>query len=176
MILGDNKSLNRKIISSSASVVVSLSLVLFVVGLLALFLINTQKLSDYIKENIGFTIMLNDEISEIETIKFQKELEIADFTTYPNPFSNKTDIYFQHNKANNELDYVLDIYSITGVLVKKIEQSAYNSVGYRIGPISWDGKNEYGRKISAGMYIATLGVTDEDGNFSSKSTRIILLP
>jgi len=103
-------------------------------------------------------------------------LEIADFTTYPNPFSNTTDIYFQHNKANNELDYVLEIYSITGVLVKKIEQSAYNSVGYRIGPISWDGKNEYGGKISAGMYIATLGVTDEDGNFSSKSIRIILLP
>lgn len=80
MILGDNKSLNRKIISSSASVVVSLSLVLFVVGLLTLFLINTQKLSDYIKENIGFTIMLNDEISEIETIKFQKELDAAEFS------------------------------------------------------------------------------------------------
>tara|TARA_B100000427_G_C15455626_1_gene571672 strand:- start:98 stop:976 length:879 start_codon:yes stop_codon:yes gene_type:complete len=80
MILGKNKSLNRKIISSSASVVVSLSLVLFVVGLLTLFLINTQKLSDYIKENIGFTIMLNDEISEIETIKFQKELDAAEFS------------------------------------------------------------------------------------------------
>jgi len=75
-----NKSLKRKIISSSASVVISLSLVLFVVGLLGLVLINAQRLSDYIKENIGFTIMLKDGITEIETIKFQKELEAADFT------------------------------------------------------------------------------------------------
>jgi cell division transport system permease protein len=80
MGIGGNKSLNMKIISSSASVIISLSLVLFVVGLLSLILLNTQKLSDYIKENIGFTIMLNDGITEIETIKFQKELEAADFT------------------------------------------------------------------------------------------------
>ena len=75
-----NKSLTRKIISSSISVVISLSLVLFVVGLLGLLIINTHKLSDYIKENIGFTIMLNDDIAEIESIKFQKELSAADFT------------------------------------------------------------------------------------------------
>ena len=80
MVIGGNKSLNMKIISSSASVIISLSLVLFVVGLLSLILLNTQKLSDYIKENIGFTIMLNDGVTEIETIKFQKELEAADFT------------------------------------------------------------------------------------------------
>ena len=75
-----NKSLKRKIISSSASVVISLSLVLFVVGLLGLVLINAQRLSDYIKENIGFTIMLNDGAAEIETIKFQKQLSAANFT------------------------------------------------------------------------------------------------
>tara|TARA_B100001758_G_scaffold247497_1_gene265532 strand:- start:5891 stop:6769 length:879 start_codon:yes stop_codon:yes gene_type:complete len=79
MRLGKNKSLNRKIISSSASIVISLSLVLFVVGLLALVLINAQRLSDYVKENIGFTIMLEKEASEIETIKLEKELYAAPF-------------------------------------------------------------------------------------------------
>ena len=67
-----NKTLNRRILSSSTSVVISLSLVLFVVGLLGLVLINAQKLSDYVKENIGFTIMLKDGVNEIETLKFQK--------------------------------------------------------------------------------------------------------
>ena len=80
MNLAKNKSLNRKIISSSASVVISLSLVLFIIGLLALILINTKKLSDYVKENIGFTIMLEDGVAEIETIKFQKDLSVAKFT------------------------------------------------------------------------------------------------
>ena len=80
MALEKNKSLKTKIISSSASVVISLSLVLFVVGLLALILINTQRLSDYLKENVGFTIMLEDSANEIETIKLQKELKAANFT------------------------------------------------------------------------------------------------
>tara|TARA_B100001758_G_C18417002_1_gene621093 strand:- start:14892 stop:18254 length:3363 start_codon:yes stop_codon:yes gene_type:complete len=115
-----------------------------------------------------------------ETINFvvvdENELIIADFSAFPNPFSNTTDIYFQHNKSDEELDYILDIYSVTGILVKSIEETSYNSFGYRIGPISWDGTNLYGAKISAGIYIAKLGVTDTRGNFSSKSIRIILLP
>ena len=73
------KSLYRKIISSSLSVVISLSLVLFVVGLLSLILINSKNLSNYIKENIGLTIMLNDNANEIEIVKFQKELDAANF-------------------------------------------------------------------------------------------------
>ena len=105
----------------------------------------------------------------------ENELVIADFITYPNPFSTSTDIYFQHNKANQELDYVLDIYSITGTLVKKYKE-IYNDNGYRIGPIKWDGEDEYGGKLSAGMYIAKLGVSSSDGDFTSKSIRIILLP
>ncbi len=84
MITKTNNSLNRKIISSSTSVVISLSLVLFVIGLLALFLVNTKTLSNYIKENIGFTIMLKGDASEIETIKFQKELDASPFVKKTN--------------------------------------------------------------------------------------------
>ena len=70
MQITTNNSLNRKIISSSASVVISLSLVLFIIGLIGLVLINAQRLTDYEKENIGFTIMLKENITEIETISF----------------------------------------------------------------------------------------------------------
>ena len=75
----NNTSLNRRILSSSASVVISLSLVLFVVGLLGLVLINAQRLSNYVKENIGFTIMLNEGVNEMEIMKFQKVLDAASF-------------------------------------------------------------------------------------------------
>jgi hypothetical protein len=104
------------------------------------------------------------------------ELSIADFKSFPNPFLASTDIYFQHNKANQELDYIFEIYSISGVLIKRIERTSYNSEGYRIGPIVWDGKDYYGSRVSAGIYIANLRVTAENGDFSSKSIRIILLP
>ena len=106
----------------------------------------------------------------------KSDLVVSDFTTFPNPFSNSTSIYFQHNKSQQELDYIIDIYSITGVLVKSIKQDAYSSDGYRIGPIIWDGRNHYGSRVSPGIYIANLGVNTEDGDFSSKSIRIILLP
>jgi len=79
MKTGNNTSLNRRILSSSASVVISLSLVLFVIGLLGLVLINAQRLSNYVKENIGFTIMLKDGVNEIEIMNFQKILDAADF-------------------------------------------------------------------------------------------------
>ena len=64
-----NKNLNRKIISSSTSVIISLSLVLFVVGLLSLVLINAQKLSNYIKENVGFSIMIKENTNQFEIKK-----------------------------------------------------------------------------------------------------------
>ena len=79
MKTANNTSLNRRILSSSASVVISLSLVLFVIGLLGLVLINAQRLSNYVKENIGFTIMLKDGVNEIEIMNFQKILDAADF-------------------------------------------------------------------------------------------------
>ena len=79
MKTANNTSLNRRILSSSASVVISLSLVLFVIGLLGLVLINAQRLSNYVKENIGFTIMLNEGVNEIEIMNFQKILDAADF-------------------------------------------------------------------------------------------------
>lgn len=73
-------SLYRSILSSSISVIISLSLVLFVVGLLGLVLINAQRLSNYVKENVGFSIMLKKDIQEIEIMKFQKEIDAANFS------------------------------------------------------------------------------------------------
>jgi len=109
-------------------------------------------------------------------VKEANQLFVSDLKTYPNPFSVTTDFYFQHNRAGQELDYILDIYSITGLLVRRIEKRNYNSIGYTIGPVIWDGKDHYGSKTSAGVYIANLSVSSEDGGFVSKSVRIILLP
>lgn len=90
-----NKFLKRKILSSSASVILSLSLVLFVVGLLTLVLLNSKKLSNYVKENIGFTIMLKDSIPQIEEMAFRKELGAE-------PFTKKTE-YISKQQATETL-------------------------------------------------------------------------
>mgnify|MGYP006222871151 FL=1 len=91
-----NKSLNKKIVSSSVSVIISLSLVLFVVGLLSLVLINAQKLSNYVKENIGFSIIIKEDIKEIELIEFNKILDAEDFT--------KSTRFISKEQATKELE------------------------------------------------------------------------
>ena len=91
-----NKTLNRKIISSSASVIISLSLVLFVVGLLSLALINAQKLSNYIKENIGFSIMLKENTNQFEIKKFNKSIDAMPFT--------KSTTFVSKDAATSELE------------------------------------------------------------------------
>ena len=94
-----NKSLNKKIVSSSVSVIISLSLVLFVVGLLSLVLINAQKLSNYVKENIGFSIMIKEDVKEIELIEFNKILDAEDFT--------KSTRFISKEQATKELEHDL---------------------------------------------------------------------
>ncbi len=103
------------------------------------------------------------------------EFAIADYMAFPNPFSNTVTFEFQHNKTNQDLEVVLDIYSITGRLVKSIENSYFDN-GYLIGPINWDGKDDYGQQLGAGVYIAQLRVNSSDGDYISKSIRVILLP
>ncbi len=63
--------------TSSLTVIVSLSLVLFMLSLVGWFLINTKKLSDYYKENIGFQIYLKDSASVSDIDKFGKELDLS---------------------------------------------------------------------------------------------------
>jgi cell division transport system permease protein len=61
--------------ASFATSVISISLVLYMVGLVGLLLLNTKKLSDYVKENIGFSVFLNDDIKEVEIFGLQKMLD-----------------------------------------------------------------------------------------------------
>ena len=73
------KNTKRKLRTSSASTVISISLVLFMLGILGLVLINAQRLSNYVKENIGFTVMLNEDVKEVDVLQFQKILDASEW-------------------------------------------------------------------------------------------------
>ena len=74
-----SKSFKNRLRSSYFTTILSISLVLFLLGLMGLLLLNSQRLSDYVKENIGFSVILKDNIKEVDIIRLQKEL---DATTY----------------------------------------------------------------------------------------------
>lgn len=69
----------RRLIGSYFSVVVSIGLVLFLLGLLALLVLNTKKAADYFKEQIPLTVYLKDATKEVEIEQLQKSLEMADY-------------------------------------------------------------------------------------------------
>ena len=101
--------------------------------------------------------------------------EIAEYTCFPNPVINSTDFYFQHNKSNQDIKINLDIYSINGLLVRTISDTYFDQ-GYLIGPINWDCRNNNLELVGPGIYIAQLRLSSEDGDFTSKSIQLILLP
>lgn len=57
------------------TLVVSVSLVLFLLGLLGLVLINARELSDYFRESLSFSVMLDEDAREADIIMLQKDLD-----------------------------------------------------------------------------------------------------
>lgn len=74
-----DKYSKRKLVGSSITTVVSLSLVLFMLGLLGIIILNTNKLSDNLKENIGIQIILNETAKEADIQHLTKMLDISDY-------------------------------------------------------------------------------------------------
>ncbi|MEO9512453.1 MAG: permease-like cell division protein FtsX [Flavobacteriaceae bacterium] len=70
----------RKLISSYFSVVLSIALVLFLLGVLGLLVLNTKKLADHFKEQITISVFLKDNAKPVEIDQLQKSLALADYT------------------------------------------------------------------------------------------------
>ncbi len=66
--------------TSGVTVIISLSLVLFMLGALGLLIINANKLSTHFKENVGFQVYLKDTANAAQTDLLIQELTNADFT------------------------------------------------------------------------------------------------
>ncbi len=70
----------RKLISSYFSVVLSIGLVLFLLGILGLLIVNTKQLADNAKEQITISVFLKDNAKAVEVDQLQKSLAMADYT------------------------------------------------------------------------------------------------
>jgi len=73
------QKLKTSLFGSYFTTTLSISLILFLFGLLGLLLINAQRLSDFMKENIGVTLILKDSAREADVMKLQKTLEATDY-------------------------------------------------------------------------------------------------
>ena len=79
MATKEEKAHRKQLVSSQISAVMSVSLVLFMLGLLGLIMLYANTMSNYVKENLGFTIYLKDDAKEVDIVQFQKFLDASDF-------------------------------------------------------------------------------------------------
>lgn len=87
----------------------------------------------------------------------EENLVINKLLNWPNPFTNKTYIQFEHN-CDDILDVNVQIFTITGKLVRTISSVVSSNPfmeGYRTNrtAIEWDGNDDYGSPVGKGTYI-----------------------
>ncbi|MCL6220476.1 cell division protein FtsX [Zunongwangia pacifica] len=138
----------RRLISSYFSVVLSIALVLFLLGMLGLLVLNTKKVADHFKEQIAITVYFNDDakddvmqnltksldtasytrsvtfVSKEEAAKQTKEAIGEDFMEFLdyNPLQNSIDVYMNADFVSSE--------KVEEIAAKLSENSAVDEVAY----------------------------------------------
>lgn len=77
---------------------------------------------------------------------------------YPNPFRDATRFVFEHNHPDEDLVAEINIYNTAGVFVRKLNQS-FVSTGSKSNEIMWDGTDNNGAKLPAGVYIYRMKIS-----------------
>ena len=161
-----NNHYKRRINASYITSVISITLVLFSLGFLGLFVLHAKSLSEYIKENIGFEIIMNKDVKEADIIYLQKQLDLLpsiksteyitkeeatarlnnilgeDFTGFlnddDNPLLPSIDVRFNSSWANNDSIIKIETIVLESTAVKEVyyQQSVVNIINKNIRKIS----------------------------------------
>ncbi len=156
----------RRINTSYVTSVISITLVLFTLGFLGLFVLHTKSLSNYIKENIGFEVIMKDNIKEADIIQLQKKLDLLsgiksteyitkeeatsrlnkllgeDFTAFiddeNNPLLPSIDVRFNADWANNDSILKMESFVLQNESVKEVyyQKSVVHLINKNIRKIS----------------------------------------
>jgi len=160
----EGKATRRRLRSSSFSSIVSISLVLFMLGIIGILVFNAKKLSDYVKENIGFSIFLQDDVREVDANFLRKTLDATSFVRYTeyiskeraakdlkeqlgedfisflgyNPLSASIDVRMKANYANQDSINKIEKFLLQFKQIKEVhyQKSLVNLVNENVSKIS----------------------------------------
>jgi hypothetical protein len=104
----------------------------------------------------------------------QEDLVLEHVLNYPNPFTTSTSFFFEHNQVNAELDILIQVFTVSGKLVKTLDRHVI-STGYRTEPIIWDGLDDFGSRIGRGVYIYRVSVRTASGQTAEKFEKLVIL-
>jgi len=101
-------------------------------------------------------------------------VRIQNLMNYPNPFSDKTHFVFEHNHPGDDLNVQIHIYSTSGYSVRTLAQDFVPN-GSRSNEIIWDGTDNNGAKLPAGLYVYRLMLTNKKGIVATAYQKLVLI-
>jgi hypothetical protein len=107
-------------------------------------------------------------------VNTESDLVLKHVLNYPNPFTTHTQFFFEHNQPDSDLDVLIQVFTVSGKLVKTLEQHV-SSTGYRSAPIDWDGLDDFGSRIGRGVYVYRVKVRTSLGQTAEKFEKLVIL-
>jgi hypothetical protein len=108
------------------------------------------------------------------TVREKQKPNIERVYNYPNPFTTKTEFMFEHNLSCNSLDVQVQVYTVSGRLVKTINKYI-TSKGFRESGIEWDGLDDFGDRLAKGVYIYRLKISNSENISAEKTEKLVIL-
>lgn len=103
------------------------------------------------------------------------EMALGHVLNYPNPFTTNTKFYVEHNRNGNLMDIQIKIFTVSGKLVKTLEDSFFSD-GNLYCDLDWDGLDEYGDKLGRGVYVYQVTLKQvESGEKATKFEKLVVL-
>lgn len=120
---------------------------------------------------------INNNHAEAEltfTVASDEKLALDHVLNYPNPFTTHTDFYFEHNRPGETFNIRIQIYTLSGKLIRTLNTVQYME-GNRCKGIPWDGRDDYGDKIGKGVYLYRLSVQNGNNEKAEKTEKLVIL-
>jgi hypothetical protein len=117
----------------------------------------------------------NSSETELEFVVAEDaEMAIDHVLNYPNPFTSSTNFMFEHNQGCEQLEVSIQIFTVSGKLVKTISERV-DARGFRVSGVMWDGKDEYGDELARGTYLYKIKATTDTGETAEQIERLVIL-
>ena len=123
----------------------------------------------------AFDLLNNSNETEIMfNVLTPTDLSFGKVFNYPDPFTDYTNFYIEHNMGQEDMQLKISVFEITGRLATELE---YRIPGgyYKPLEIRWNACNAGGVPLSKGFYTYKVTLTDKDGRQKSCSEKLIIL-
>ena len=140
------------------------------------FPLNNLEAGEHIIEFKAWDTFNNSVESSIRfSVRENNEIFFANLYNYPNPFDQKTTFHIEHNRAGEDLYISIEIFSMKGELVRRIDYTYENSPR-TINDIEWNGRGFNGKILEDGLYIYRVSLSSsEDGAKNQQYQKLVII-